>query len=481
MAMDDSPVAPADSLTRSSDPAKGIWQSVREALRGSHQDFTEGPIGRAIMLLAVPMVLEMVLESVFAVVDVFWVSKLGADAVATVGITESMMSLIYAVAIGLSMAATAMVARRVGEKNYEAAAEAAVQAIALGGFLAIPIATTGILFAPNLLKFMGGSPELIQSGSRYTAVMLGGNVVVLFLFLINAIFRGSGDAAIAMRVLWGANLINLTLDPCLIFGLGPFPKLGVTGAAVATTCGRGIGVLFQILALSRGGGRITLGRRHLRLHPTVMLRLLRISLIGIVQTLIGTASWLGLIRILSGFGSAAIAGYTIGIRIIVFAILPSWGMSNAAATLVGQNLGAQKPDRAERSVWLAGFYNMIFLGVLGVFFVIFARPLVELFTNDPTIIPFAADCLRLVSCGFLFYAYGMVITQAFNGAGDTLTPTIINLFCFWLWEIPMAYALAWPLGLGPRGIFLAITTAFSALAVIAVVVFRRGRWKGQVV
>jgi putative MATE family efflux protein len=328
---------------------------------------------------------------------------------------------------------------------------------------------------------MGGSPQLVRSGAGYTAVMLGGNVVVLLLFLINAIFRGSGDAAIAMRVLWGANLINLVLDPCLIFGLGPFPKLGVTGAAVATTCGRGIGVLFQIVALLRGGGRITIRRRHVRLHPLVMLRLLRISLSGIFQTFIGTASWLGLIRILSGFGSAAIAGYTIGIRIIVFAILPSWGMSNAAATLVGQNLGARKPDRAERSVWLAGFYNMIFLGVVGLLFVVFARPLVGLFISDSSITPLATDCLRFISCGFLFYAYGMVVTQAFNGAGDTLTPTIINLFCFWLWEIPVAYLLSWPLGLGPRGVFLAITTAFSALAVIAVVVFRRGKWKEKVV
>jgi putative MATE family efflux protein len=328
---------------------------------------------------------------------------------------------------------------------------------------------------------MGGSPQLVSSGAGYTAVMLGGNVVVLLLFLINAIFRGSGDAAIAMRVLWVANLVNLALDPCLIFGLGPFPALGVTGAAVATTCGRGIGVLLQIAALWRARGRLTIRRRHLRLHPLVMLQLLRISLSGMLQTLIGTASWLGLIRILSGFGSAAIAGYTIGIRIIVFAILPSWGMSNAAATLVGQNLGARKPERAERSVWMAGFYNMLFLGTVGLLFILLARPVVGLFTTDATITPFATDCLRFISCGFLFYAYGMVVTQAFNGAGDTLTPTIINFFCFWVWEIPVAYVLAWPLGLGPRGAFLAITTAFSALAVIAVLVFRRGRWKGEVV
>ncbi len=455
----------------------GLWSSLREAIRGSRQDFTEGSIGRAILLLAVPMVMEMVLESVFAVVDVFWVSRLGADAVATVGLTESMLSLIYAVAIGVSMAAAAMVARRIGEKNPEGAAHAAVQAIGLGVVLALPIGVAGVLLAPKLLAAMGGSPQLVETGHRYTAVVLGGNVVVLLLFLINAIFRGAGDAAIAMRVLWLANLVNLVLDPCLIFGLGPFPALGVTGAAVATTCGRGMGVLFQLFTLSRGRGRIVIRRRHVRLEPRVMLRLLRVSGSGILQTLIGTASWLGLMKILSGFGSAAIAGYTIGIRLIVFAILPSWGMSNAAATMVGQSLGAKKPDRGERSVWIAGFYNMIFLGVIGALFIAFAGPLIRLFTSDPSVAPFGVDCLRFVSYGFLFYAYGMVLTQAFNGAGDTFTPTMINLFCFWLWEIPLAYVLAKPVGFGPRGVFLAITIAFSTLAVVSLVVFRRGRWK----
>jgi putative MATE family efflux protein len=457
--------------------ASRVWATVREAVRGSHQDFTEGPIGRAILLLAIPMVMEMMMESVFAIADIFWVSKLGADSVATVGITESMLALIYAVAIGVSVSATAMVARRIGEKDPEHAASAAVQAIALGIGLAIPIGITGALLAPKLLAFMGGSPSLVATGWRYTAIMLGGNVVILLLFLINAIFRGAGDAAIAMRVLWFANILNIVLGPCFIFGLGPFPKLGVTGAAVATTIGRGSGVLYQLWTLSRGRGRVVIERRHLKLDSAVMLRLLRLSGNAIFQIMIGTASWIGLVRILSGFGSAALAGYTIGIRIIVFALLPSWGMANAAATMVGQSLGARKPDRAERSVWIAGFYNMIFLGAVGLTFVLAAPILIRLFTSDAAVVPYGVACLRFVSYGFLFYAYGMVLTQAFNGAGDTWTPTWLNLFCFWLWEIPLAYVLAKVVGLGPRGVFIAITIAFSTLAVASAAVFRLGHWK----
>lgn len=453
-----------------------FWSIVREALRGSRQNFTEGPIGRAILLLAIPMVLEMVLESVFAVVDVFWVSKLGADAVATVGITESMLALIYAVAIGLSMGAMATVARRTGEGDPDGAARAAVNSIALGIAVAVPIGIAGALLAPRLLAAMGASEHVVATGHRFTAIMLGANGVILLLFLINAIFRGAGDAAVAMRVLWVANIFNLLLDPCLIFGLGPFPRLGVTGAACATTCGRGIGVLCQFYLLARGRGRIAIRREHLRFDPREMWRLLRVSVNGIFQVMIGTASWIGLVRILSGFGSAALAGYTIGIRIIVFAILPSWGLSNAAATMVGQSLGAGKPDRAERSVWIAAFYNMIFLGTVGLFFLLFAGPLVCLFTSDPAVVPIGTDCLRFVSYGFVLYAYGMVMTQAFNGAGDTFTPTMINLFCFWLWEIPIAYALS-RTALGPRGVFLAITIAFSTIAVVGILVFRRGRWK----
>jgi putative MATE family efflux protein len=423
------------------------------------------------------MVAEMVMESVFAVADIFWVSKLGADSVATVGITESMLALIYAVAIGVSISATATVARRTGEKDPEGAASAAVQAIALGIALSIPIGIAGALLAPNLLAYMGGSPALVATGWRYTAIMLGGNVVIMLLFLINAIFRGAGDAAIAMRVLWFANILNIVLGPCFIFGLGPFPELGVTGAALATTIGRGSGVLFQLWTLYRGRGRVVIQRRHLKLDPAVMLRMLRLSGNAMFQILIGTASWIGLVRIISRFGSAALAGYTIGIRIIVFALLPSWGMANAAATMVGQSLGAGKPDRAERSVWIAGFYNMIFLGVVGLAFVLGAPVLVSLFTSDPAVVPYGVACLRYVSYGFLFYAYGMVLTQAFNGAGDTWTPTWLNLFVFWLWEIPLAYVLAKVLGWGPRGVFLAITVAFSTLAVASAAVFRRGHWK----
>ncbi|HYN22166.1 MAG TPA: MATE family efflux transporter [Thermoanaerobaculia bacterium] len=457
--------------------SSGAWATIREAIRGSKQDFTEGPIGRAIFLLAVPMVAEMLMESLFAVVDIFWVSKLGADAVATVGLTESLLALIYAVAIGLSMGATAMVARRIGEKDPEQAASTAVQAIALGIVLAIPIGIAGALLAPRLLTLMGASPSVVATGSGFTAIMLGSNVVILLLFLINAVFRGAGDAAIAMRVLWLANALNIVLGPCFIFGLGPFPELGVTGAAVGTCIGRGTGVLYQLWTLSRGGGRIAVGRRHLKLDPAVMLRLLRVSGSGILQAAIGTASWIGLVRILSTFGSAALAGYTIGIRIIVFAILPSWGMSNAAATMVGQSLGAGKPDRAERSVWIAGFYNMLFLGGVGLCFILFAGPLIRFFTQDPAIVPYGIDCLRIVSYGFLFYAYGMVLTAAFNGAGDTWTPTWINFFCFWLWEIPLAYVLATRAGMGPRGVFVAITIAFSTLAVVGALMFRRGKWK----
>jgi len=468
---------PEESAAAVAVPAKAFWPSVWEALRGTRQDFTEGPIGRAILLLAVPMVLEMVLESVFALVDVFWVSRLGADAVATVGLTESMLALIYAVAMGVSMAVGATVARRIGEKNPDGAAQAAVQAIALGVALSLPIAAAGIALAPKLLALVGGSPSLVQTGWRYTAVVLGANGIVLLLFLMNAIFRGAGDAFISMRVLWLANIINLVLDPCLIFGLGPFPQLGVTGAAVATATGRGIGVLCQLAVLASGRGRVVIRREHLQLQPAVMWRLLRISGNGILQTVIGTASWIGLVRILSAFGSAAIAGYTIAIRMIVFAILPSWGMANAAATMVGQNLGAKKPERGERSVWIAGFYNMLFLGAVELIFVSMPQLLIGFFTSDPLVAPLAADGLRLVSLGFVFYAYGMVLSQAFNGAGDTFTPTLMNLFCFWVWEIPLAYFLSHRAGLGPRGVFLAITTAFSMLAVIGAVLFKRGRWK----
>ena len=460
------------------EPSHGWWATVREAIRGSrHQDYTEGPIGRAIILLAIPMVMEMFMESLFAVVDIFWVAHLGADAIATVGLTESMLALVYTAAMGLSIGLGAMVARRIGEKNPAGAAEAAVQGIAVGLMVAAVTGTLGAVFAPRLLGVMGASPEVIAVGSGYTRVMLGGNAVILLLFLINATFRGAGDAAIAMRVLWLANWINSLLGPCLIFGLGPFPRLGVQGAAIATTIGRGTGVLYQIYRLMRRDGRIVIHREQLQLRPAVMRTLLRLSGTGTFQVLVGTASWIGLVRIISTFGAHAVAGYTIGVRVIIFALLPSWGLANAAATMVGQGLGAGKPERAERAVWIAGLYNMYFLGSVGLVFVILAGPIVSVFTQDAAVAPVAASCLRIVSCGYLFYAWGMVLTQSFNGAGDTWTPTWLNLACFWLWEVPLAWVLAVRFGFGPSGVFLSITIAFSTLAVASAILFRRGGWK----
>src|SRR5215471_6638809 len=406
---------------------RSLWSSLWEAVRGSHQDYTEGSLNRAILLPAVPMVLEMVLESLFAVVDVFFVGRLGADAVATVGLTESMLSLVFAVGIGLSLSTTAMVARRIGEKDPEGAADAAVQAIFLGLIISVAIGLPCLVFAPNLLHVMGATPQIVAVGSGYTRICLGGSCAVLLLFLNNAIFRGAGYAAIAMRLLWVSNIINLILDPCLIFGLGPFPRLGVTGAALATFTGRSIGVMYQFYRLFQGTQRIRVLARQIRVHGEVLWRLLRVSLTGILQFAIAHTSWIGLVRIVSTFGAAALAGYTIAIRIVIFVILPSWGMSNAAATLVGQNLGAGKPDRAEQAVWRTGFYNMLFLGSVGVFFVFFADPIARLFTSDPTVIPLAATCLRIISYGNIGYAYGMVMLQAFNGAGDTVTPTWVHL------------------------------------------------------
>lgn len=462
-------------------PETGFWSAIRESLRGSHHDYTTGPIGRSIILLAIPMVLEMCMESIFAVVDIKWVSYLGPDAMATVGLTESLLTLIYAIAIGLSIGATAMVARRIGEHNRDGAARAAVQALFLGLFVAVVIALIGAPLAPTLLRLMGATPSVIENGVWFTRIMLAGNVTVVMLFMINAIFRGAGDAAIAMRVLWFANALNIVLGPCFIFGLGPFPKLGIAGAAVATNIGRGAGALYAFSRLVRKDGRFEIRAHHFRIELPIMGRLLRLSATGTFQVFIGMASWIGLVRTISTFGTNALAGYIVGIRVILFALLPSWGMSNAAATMVGQALGARNPERAERAVWLAGFYNMIFLGIVGLVFVIFAPQIVWLFTSDPAVSPYGIECLRIVACGFLFYAYGMVLTQSFNGAGDTWTPTIINLFVFWLWELPLAYVLAVTLHFGPRGVFLAMTIAFSTLAVVSAFFFRRGKWKTKVV
>jgi len=454
-----------------------LWDSIREAVRGSHQDFTAGSLNRAILLLAIPMVLEMVLESLFAVVDVLWVGRVGANAVATVGLTEAMLTLVFAIAMGLSLSTTAMVARRIGEKNPEAAAIAGVQAIFIGLTISVAIGLPCLFVAPRLLRLMGATPEIVAVGGSYARIALGGCGVVVLLFLNNAIFRGAGDAAIAMRLLWVSNIINLILDPCLIFGLGPFPRLGVTGAALATFTGRGIGVLYQFYRLLQGTERIRVLRKQVAVNLEVLVRLIRLSLTGIFQFVIAQTSWIGLVRIVSLFGAAAVAGYTIAIRIVIFVILPSWGLSNAAATLVGQNLGAKQPDRAEKSVWRTVFYNMLFLGSVGIIFTLFARPIVSLFTNDPAVVPLAAACLRIVSYGNIGYAYGMVMLQAFNGAGDTVTPTILNLFAFWLFEIPLAYWLAIREGWHSNGVYYAIVIAEGALAIASILIFRRGRWK----
>lgn len=455
---------------------RGVAGSIRAALAGEHRDYTEGPIRHAIVMLAIPMVLELCLESVFAVVDVFFVSRLGADAVATVALTESMLILIYAVAMGLSVGAMAIVARRIGEKDGDGAARAATQAILLGVLVAVPIGIVGALNARPLLEFMGASPGVTVNAS-YTTIMLGANGVIMMLFLINAVFRGAGDAAVAMRVLWIANAINICLDPCLIFGIGPFPQLGVTGAAVATTTGRSIGVLIQMYCLARGQGRISIERRHLRVEPNVMLNMVRLSGSAVGQALIPNVSWLALMRILATFGSDALAGFAIAFRLVVFALLPAWGLANAAATLVGQNLGAGKPDRAAASVWAACFYNMVFLMLVGAVFVLLPEPLVAAFKADPAVAGHAVHALRIISAGFPFYAYAIVLTQSFNGAGDALTPTIINLFCFGVWEVPVAYALAHRTSLGPAGVFWSIAIAYSTMALVSVVLFRRGRWK----
>ena len=454
---------------------------LRSSIQGKRRDYTTGSLPRAIVLLAFPMMLEMVMQSVFAVVDVFFVGKLGSDAVSILGVTDALISLVFAMALGLSMGTAAMVARRIGEQRPVAAARTAVQAIYLGSFIAIGLGIGGALMSRRLLSYMGMAESAIEQGLPFTQIMLGFNITVVLLFLINAIFRGAGDAAIAMRSLWLANLINIVLDPVLIFGWWIFPEMGLTGAAVATCVGRAGGVVYQFAHLVGPRGAIDVDRSCLKLDLPLMRRLLRISGVGMLQFLIGTSSWIGIFRIMALFGGAAVAGYTIAIRLIIFALLPSWGVSNAAATLVGQNLGAGKPDRAQKSVWITCLGNMVFLSSIGLVFILYAPQLVRLFSNETAALEVAAQCLKTISLTYPLLAAGMVLIQAFNGAGDTRTPTWINLFCYWLFQIPLAYVLAVSANLGPRGVFLSILLAQSALALVAGVIFQKGRWKETVV
>ena len=466
--------------TNEDEPHKkqSFWQSIRRLLHGTDEDFTEGNLHRAVGLLAVPMVLEMAGESVFAICDAFFVAKLGSAALAAVGLTESMMELVYALAIGLSMATTALVARRIGEKEPKAAAHAAVQAIAIAVFISIIFGVLGMIYSRRILALMGGSAETVEIGAPYTFVMYGGMVVVLLLFINNAIFRAAGDAAIAMRSLWIANAINLILDPCLIFGLGPFPELGLLGAAIATTIGRGTAVIYQFWSLGHGN-RIRISFADIGIDFKVMWSIIRLSAGGVGQMLISTSSYIGLIRILATFETFVLAGYVIAIRIVIFVILPAWGFSNAAATLVGQNLGAKKPDRAEKAVWITGLWNMLFMAIVSVIFLFFSPPIIGIFTKDPQIRDIGVQSLSIISYGYIFYAWGMVMMQAFNGAGDTTTPTAINFFCFWLFQIPLAWLLALNLGVGPKGVFWAISISYSLSAIVGIMLFRRGKWRDR--
>lgn len=450
---------------------------LREAIRGSSRDFTKGPIGLAIFLLAVPMILEMSMESLFAVVDIFFVAKLGADAVAIVGLTESVMALIYAVAFGLAIGATATVARRTGEKDEVGAARSAAHVIYLGVIVSAIISAIGIVFAPKILTVLGAKPHIIAEGTTFMRIMLGGNAVVVFIFLLNAIFRGAGDAAIAMRVLVLANGLNMILSPCFIFGVAFFPELGVTGAAVGTTIGRGIGVLYASWQLMRTGGRIHVHRESWRFDPKLLWKLAKLSSTGVFQLLIATASWTALMPIMAGFGEVAIAGYVIALRVVMFALLPALGLSNAAATMVGQNLGAGKPERSEAAVWKAAWFNAVFYFAIGLIFLFFSNAIIGIFTQEPEVLRYGTSALHIIAYGFAFYGLGMVLETAFNGAGDTWTPTYLNLLVFWIFEIPLAYTLAYWYGMGPDGVFWAITLAFSLLAVASGLLFKRGTWK----
>jgi putative MATE family efflux protein len=454
-----------------------LFKLFKQAIKGDVKDFTTGSIDKAIFLLSVPMILEMVLESLFAVVDIFFVNKLGKEAVTTVGLTESLMYIVYSLAIGLSMGTAAMVARRTGEKKFKAIGDIAMQAIYLCLGIAIILGLTGIIFAKELLSMMGAGETVVNSGYRFTQIMFGGNIVIMLLFLNNAVFRGAGDAAIAMRVLWIANILNIILDPILIFGLGPVPALGVAGAAIATTTGRGIAVLVQIYYLWKGKGVLKVLKEHLSVKWDIIKQILQLSIGGVGQYVIASCSWIFLMRIISDFGQDAVTGYQTALRVIVFTILPAWGFANAAATLVGQNLGAGKPERAEKSVWRTAFLTMLFFIFIALIFLLFAQPILSVFIHDAVSLSYGVECLHIIALGYLFFSYGMVISQSFNGAGDTKTPTILNFVCFWLLQIPLAWFMAKWLQMGPKGVYFAIGISECLLALICVIIFKQGKWK----
>ncbi len=472
---------PQDASRDPSDGGDGaafrpLWRAIPDAIRGSKEDYTKAPLSRAILLLAVPMMLELLMESTFGLVDIYFVGKLGSAAVAAIGLTGSLIIVVFALIMGLSMGTAAMVSRRMGERRPEAAAVAAWQAILAGVLASVPVSVLGALFSRRLLGLMGGT-EAVVAGYGYTAVLFAGSVTIFLIFLNNAIFRGAGDAAVAMRALWLANLVNIVLDPLLIFGIGPFPRLGLVGAALATTIGRGLGVVYQLVVLFRGTSRVAITRASIRWDGQVFRRLLRVSATGMLQFFVATAAWLGVMRIIALFGPLVLAGYTISLRLIHFAILPSWGVSNAAATLVGQNLGAGHPERAEEAVLKTGFANFAMLAVIAVVFWNFADPLVGVFTTDAEVAARGVESLKILSSGYVFAGFSMVFGQAFNGAGDTATPTWINLFCYWFWQIPLAYWLAKPAGVGVMGAYWALVISGATWMVVGYVMFRRGKWK----
>jgi putative MATE family efflux protein len=461
-----------------------VWNFFRIALAGGESNILSGNINRAILLLAIPMTLEMAMESLFAVVDIYFVSKIGINAIAAVGLTETMMTITYSLGWGLAMGTTAMVSRRIGEEDNSGASISAVQSIYLGILVSVPMLVAGIFFSEDLLKLMGATDAVIEEGAGYTRLLFGSNIIIILLFLINGIFRGAGDATIAMRALWISNGLNIVLDPMLIFGIGPFPELGIEGAATATIIGRSLGVCYQLYHLFRGKGIIKLHKENLpagqsgwHLKPDIILRLVKLSAGVTAQFIIGSASWIFLMRIISTFGSTALAGYTVAVRIIIFSILPAWGFSNAAATMVGQNLGAKQPDRAEKSVWRTGLYNVIFMGAVMVIYLVYANDLAAFFTDDKEVIANAAECLYIFSLGYLFFAFGMVLVQAFNGAGDTRTPTIMNFFVFWLFQLPCAYLLAIELSTGTTGVYWSIVISETIFTIVGYFLFKRGRWK----